>query len=119
MVYIPVAGAFLQIQVDDRPAPLPGSITPNFASTMRMKSEGGVVSEGGNPDVQDADKSLNTTQDLSRLDNSIVVGDENKLPSRILSDNAFNDTLPSSENRPEASRDSFVLALRFDALASR
>jgi len=28
-------------------------ITSNFASGMQLKIEGGVVSEGGNPDVQD------------------------------------------------------------------
>lgn len=46
------------------PPPLPGPITSNFASAMRMKLEDGRVS-GGNLDVQDEGKSLDTTQDLS------------------------------------------------------
>jgi hypothetical protein len=39
-------------------------ITLNFASGMRLTIEGGVVSEGGNPDVQDEDRSLDTTRYL-------------------------------------------------------
>jgi len=59
-------------------------ITPNFVSGMRPKIEGGVVSEGGNPDAQDEDRSLDTIRDLSGLGNHIVVEGEDGLPSRIL-----------------------------------
>jgi len=72
---------------------------------MRMKIEDAVVSEGGNPDVQDEGKNLDTTQDLSGLRNRIVVEDEGELPSRILN-STFNDTLSSSERSPQASRSS-------------
>ena len=108
MMYTPVAGVVSQMQVNDgpvSPVPLPSPITPNFASAMRLKIEGEVVSEGGKSDVQDEDKSLDTTQDLSGLGNRIVVEDEDELPSRILN-STFNDTLSSSERSPEASRSS-------------
>jgi len=59
-------------------------MTPNFASAMRMEIEGGVVSEGGNPDVRDDDKILDTTQDSLGLGNRILVEDKNEIPSRIL-----------------------------------
>ena len=72
---------------------------------MRMKIEDAVVSEGGNPDVQDEGKNLDTTQDLSGLRNCIVVEGEGELPSRILN-STFNDTLSSSERSPQASRSS-------------
>jgi len=70
-----------------------------------MKIEGGVVSEDGNPDVQDEDKSLDTTQDSSELGNHIAVEDEDELPSRILN-STFNDIHSSSEPSPEAFRSS-------------
>ena len=77
-------------------------ITSNFASGMQLKVEGGVVSEGGNPDdVQDEDRSLDTTRDLSGLGNHIVVEDEDELPSCI-PNTTFN-VAHSSEHTPEAS----------------
>ena len=56
------------------PAPLPSPITPNFASAMRMKTEGGVVSESGNfPDVKDEDKSLDTRTPLQNVRQRLLV----------------------------------------------
>jgi len=101
MAYTPVAGVVSQLQVNDgpgSPAPLPNPITPNFASTMRMEIEGGVFSEGGKSDVQDADKSLDTTQDSSGLGNRTVVEDEDELPSHIL--NSTFDDRAKQETQP-------------------
>jgi len=53
------------------PAPLPSPITPIFVSAMTMKIAGGIVSEGGDPDVKDEDKTLDTTQGLSGLSNCV------------------------------------------------
>ena len=61
-----VTGFISQMQVNDgpvSPVPLPSPITPNFASAMRMKIEGEVVSEGSNPDVQDEGIRFRTCQD--------------------------------------------------------
>jgi len=65
-------------------------MTPNVASAMQMEIEGGVVSEGGNPDVRDDDKSLDTTQDSLGLGNRILVEDKNEIPSRILTSRLAN-----------------------------
>ncbi|KIM37247.1 hypothetical protein M413DRAFT_448563 [Hebeloma cylindrosporum] len=112
MVY---TGAVSQKQVDDAhgpPAPIPSPITPNFASSMRMKIEGGIGSPtsesgfGSNANVHGEEKTFDTTQDSSSLGNRIVVEDEDDLPSRILN-STFNDSLSSSSERtPEASRSS-------------
>ena len=80
-------------------------ITPNFASEMRPKIEGGVVSEGGNPDAQDEDRSLDMIRDLSGLGNHIVVEGEDELPSHMLN-STFSAVHSSSEPTPEASRSS-------------
>jgi hypothetical protein len=42
-------------------------LPPNFASAMRMKIEGGVISEGSNPDIEDEEKSSDMTHDSSGL----------------------------------------------------
>jgi len=75
MAYTPVAGVVSQLQVIDKPgspASLPSPISPNFTSTMRMGIEGGVVSEGSNPDFQGEDKNLDMIQGLSGLGNSML-----------------------------------------------
>jgi len=109
MSYTPVPGVVRKGTPDVglvSPAPLPSPITPNFTSAIWMKIEGGVVSEGGNPDIEDGEKNLGATQDSSGLGNRIVVEDKDKLPSRIFN-GSFNDVhSSSSESTPEASRSS-------------
>ena len=88
MAYTPIVpGVVHEGTADVRhvpPTPLPSLITLNFASAMRMKIESAIVSEGGNPEVQDEDKSLDTAQESSGLGNRTVVEDEDELPPHIL-----------------------------------
>jgi len=79
----------------------------------------GVVPEGGNPDVQDEDKSLDTARELSGLGKRIVVEDVNELPSRI-PNSALNDAHSSSGRTLGASRSSSpsgLMHLRHDMTA--